>query len=265
MFIAYYDESGDDGWPQTSSSTFVLSAVYMHHQHWKENYQHMHAFRKELWKTHGFPFSEEFHTREFLLDKDPYRKLNFDSEKRKLILRLFCEIIANLNCQIITVCIDKTAIDSPSYEVLDKAFTYSIQRIENDLKSGGSRFLIISDEGRVGKMRKTSRRIQRFNPIQSKFSIGHYQKEIELLIEDPLPKNSAESFFIQIADTVSYLVSLKMRLELGHGDLPNRLAKYMTPADITACLDLLKPSLNLKASPSNPHGIVCYPKKKGDR
>jgi len=113
-------------------------------------------------------------------------------------------------------------------------------------------------------MRKTSRRIQRFNPIQSKFSPSSYRKEIELLIEDPLPKNSAESFFIQAADTVSYLVGLHMRAELGHGTLPNRLAKYMTPEDVRNCLDLLKPSLNLKASATHPFGVVCSPKTKGD-
>lgn len=40
-------------------------------------------FPKELWRTHGFPFSEEFHTREFLLDKDPYRNLGFDGPNLK--------------------------------------------------------------------------------------------------------------------------------------------------------------------------------------
>jgi len=264
MFIAYYDESGDDGWPKTSTDAFILSVVYMPHHHWKENYQRVHQFRKELWRSHGFPFSLEFHTREFLLDKDPYRGLRFDGEKRHEILRLVCGIIANLNCQIISVCIDKKAIQSPSYDVLDRAFTYSIQRIENDLQSGGSRFLIISDEGRVGKMRKTSRRIQRFNPVQSNFAPSSYRKEIELLIEDPLPKSSSESFFIQIADTVSYLVGLQMKVDLGHGGLPNRLAAYMTKEDVRNCLEILKPSLNLKASASHPYGIVCYPKKKGD-
>lgn len=265
MFIAYYDESGDDGWPKTSTDTFVLSVVYMHHQHWKENYQRMHDFRKELWRSHGFPFSEEFHTREFLLDKDPYRKLGFDGERRKEILQLVCEIIANLNCRIISVCINKKSIQKLDYDVLDNAFTYSIQRIENDLKAGGSRFLIISDEGRVGKMRKTSRRIQRFNPIQSKFGYRSYRKEIELLIEDPLPKNSSESFFIQAADTVSFLVNLRMRSDLGIGGLPNRLARYLTDQDIENCLRLLTPSLNLKASSQNEFGIVCYPRNNGGR
>ncbi len=260
MYLAYYDESGDDGWPKTSTDVFVLSAVYMHHLDWKENHQKMHAFRKQLWQSHRFPFSFEFHTREFLLDKDPYRNLNYSPGDRREILELTCDMIASLNCRIINVVINKASISRQDYDVLDNAFTYSIQRIENDLSAQGNRFLIISDEGRVGKMRKTARRIQRFNPIQSKYGHGYYRKEIEHLIEDPLPKKSDQSYFIQIADTAAYLVGLHIRNELGRSGLPNRLAKYMSSADIRGYLERLKPSLNLNASRHHEFGVVCYPK-----
>lgn len=260
MYLAYYDESGDDGYPNTSTNLFVLTAVYMHHQYWKDNFQRMQQFRREIAKRHRFPFDLEFHTREFLLNKQPYQALGFTNEERKEILRLFCIVTANLNCRFINVVINKTAIQRADYLVLDTAFKYSIQRIENDLSGDGSRFLIISDEGRVGKMRKTARRIQRFNPIPSKFGPHTYRKEIEHLVEDPLPKNSKESYFIQLADMVSYLAMLWMRLELGVGTLPNRLASCVTREDLQDCLELLKPSLNLKAAPGHSYGIVCYPK-----
>lgn len=261
MYIAYYDESGDDGWPKTSTDLFVLSSVYMHHDKWKENYRKVNMFRRELWKSYKFPFSEEFHTREFLLDKDPYKHLNMRKETKKEILELVCSMIATLDIQIISVCINKKAIRSEDYPVLDRAFTYSIQRIENDLNAKDMRFMIISDEGRVGKMRKTSRRIQRYNPIQSKFKEGTYRNEIRLLIEDPLPKKSSESYFIQVADTVSYLVSLYMKVQLGLGSIPNRIASYINADDIVMYLDRIKPRLNLKASSANVYGIVCYPKQ----
>lgn len=53
--------------------------------------------------------------------------------------------------------------------------------------------MIISDEGRVSKMRDTARMLQRINYIPSQFNYASYQKEIKTLIEDPLPKNSKES------------------------------------------------------------------------
>jgi Protein of unknown function (DUF3800) len=54
MFIAYYDEWGDDGFPSTSSPLFVLSALYQHHLNWKENYERAKAFKRQL--AHDFPF-----------------------------------------------------------------------------------------------------------------------------------------------------------------------------------------------------------------
>jgi hypothetical protein len=91
-------------------------------------------------------------------------------------------------------------------------------------------------------------------------STDSYRKEIEHLIEDPLPKKSDQSYFIQIADTAAYLTALHMKVELGQGGLPNRLAKYMSSDDVRISLDTLKPSLNLKASRNHEFGIVCYPK-----
>jgi len=101
-------------------------------------------------------------------------------------------------------------INRALYHVLKNALTYSIQRIENDLdKSFGSeRFMIISDEGRISKMRDTARMLQRINYIPSQFNCTSYRKEIKTLIEDPLPKNSKESYFIQLADLMAFVVSL---------------------------------------------------------
>ncbi len=259
MFLAYYDETGDDGYPKTSSPLFVLTAVYMHHQVWKENFYKVHQFKKDLATQGLLPFDLELHTHQLLLKKKPYTAIGLTNEKRKEVISAYCTLLANLNCRIVNVIINKTIVRRPNYAVLDKAFTYSIQRIENDLSRDGNRFLIISDEGRVGKMRKTARRIQRFNPIPSHFKSSSYRKEIEYLIEDPLPKRSQDSYFIQFADMVSCLVFFWMGLELGVKRLPQRITSYVGKEDVQGWLDILKPSLNLMAS-SNPYGIVCYPK-----
>lgn len=260
MYLAYFDESGDDGLPG-SSPLFVLSCVYMHHQFWKENFNRAQSFRKQLAKERGFPFDFELHTKEFLTDKLPYRTLGKDRAFRREVLGHWCALVASLNCRIVNVVINKSIIKKSDYPVLDTAFTYAIQRIENDLRADGSRFLIITDEGRVGKMRKTARRVQRFNPIRSKYDGNSYQKEIELLVEDPLPKNSSESHFIQIADMVAYLMRLKLGIELGVQAIPNRISPFLDAEGLEELCEVIKPSLNLKASESHPLGVACYPKK----
>lgn len=150
----------------------------------------------------------------------------------------------------------------PAYPVLDRALTYSVQRIENDLKKvdPAKRFMIITDPGREGKMRKTTRKIQKINFIPSKFNPEGYRQEIKSLIEDPLPKESKESYFIQLSDLVSYLVYLYGIQELLKQAFPSRLPVLVDIVKVKSWLDIMKDSLNLEASGTNVYGIVISPK-----
>lgn len=262
MFIAYYDESGDDGYPRYSSPLFVLTALYLHHLNWKECYYIIKAFRKKLKEDYGLPVRMEMHAKNFILNKKPYRLLNISDDDRISVFDLFCDFLAQLDIKLINVAILKTRVTSHTYAVLDSALTYSIQRIENDLKriDPTTRFLIVTDTGRVGKMRRTSRRIQIVNYIPSKFGPEPYRREIELLIEDPLPKDSKESYYIQLSDFVAHVVYLYVLDNYGIGRFHNRMPRAVNSAKIIDWMDRLKSSLNVEASGRDPYGVVCYPR-----
>lgn len=262
MFIVYYDESGDDGFPKYSSILFSLSAVYMHFQDWKDNFEKIRNLRKSLSAKYGLPVKIELHTRELLLNKNPYRQFNFTDTQRIEIIDEFCDLLAQLKLQIVNVVINKNNIQKGKYNVLDTALTYSVQRIENDLKKNdpNHKFLIITDEGRVGKMRDTTRKIQRILYTPSKINPGtSYRTEIKCLIEDPLPKNSRESYFIQMADMTALLCYLRKLSDLKLGSFPSRFPKGVDDKKVEDWLNRIKPVLNLAAS-KNKFGIVCYPK-----
>lgn len=177
-------------------------------------------------------------------------------------------MLATLRMQGIVVVIDKTKIKNQEYDVLEKAFTYNIQRIENSLHAAATKkqkraelFMIITDEGRVGKMGKVARKIQRINYVPSKFESISTRQEIQLLLEDPLAKSSAESYFIQAADTLAFISSLYATRYLCDGiEWANRIKRVLTPDDVIALMEAAKPILNIKASSTNPFGIVCYPR-----
>lgn len=139
-----------------------------------------------------------------------------------------------------------------------------MQRIENDLMSvgEGNKFIIITDDGRVAKMRQTTRAIQKINFIPSKFDFTSYRKEIRNLIEDPLPKPSSESYFIQCADMISFLVSLYAKRHLCKPAMEwgNRIKTVLNYGDEIALMNIIKSKLNTKASGKNEYGIVYYPK-----
>lgn len=262
MYISYYDESGDDGYPECSSPLFVLSAIYLHYLDWKITFNAIREFRKQLKKDFNLPVKMEFHTKHFILNKNPYRLLQICDDKRLLIIELFCEFISNLEIRIINVVINKNRILSKDYNVLDNALKYSIQRIENDLIKidSSKRFMIITDQGRIGKMRMTARKIQRINFIPSKYYNKPYRKEIQSLIEDPLQKDSKESYFIQIADLISFIVYTYSIYKLGINKLSNRMPQNVNKKTIYLLMDKLKGSLNLNATKSDKYGVVFYPK-----
>jgi hypothetical protein len=261
MQIAYFDESGDDGNPG-SSPLFALSGMYLHLLKWKESFERILDFRRAVKRDFKLPVKLELHTKSFLWNKNPYRPLNLPDKDRVQIIGLFCDLVAGLELRIVNVVIVKPRILKPEYDVLDIALKYSLQRIENDLNPAANpdaKLLVITDEGRVGKMRKTARRIQRFNPIPSKFGAYSYQKAIRSLIEDPLPKPSKESYLIQLADLVAFVTYQYGLASTGVGAPSARLAPLVTPGQVSEWMDRLVPSLNLSAAPKDKYGVKFHP------
>lgn len=262
MYLSYFDEAGDDGYPG-SSPIFVLTAIYLHHQNWKDTFNAFYSFRQFIKQNYNFPIKTEFHTRHFILNKDPYRNLGLSDGEKVALIDNFCSFLSSLSLKTVNVAINKKAVPSSPYDVLDNAMTYMIQRLENDLNRNdpSGKFLIITDEGRVGKMRKTSRRVQRFNYIPSIVRPGtSYRQEIKLLIEDPLPKSSDQSYFIQASDLISLVVYYYVLLEKGIGGLPSRMPPQVTHSKIKTWMTVLMPILNTEASRTDPFGVVIYPR-----
>ena len=263
MFISYFDDSGDDGYPKFSTEIFVLTSLYFHESVWKENFTKLYELRKYINNKYGMPIKEEVHTKEFITDKDPYHGL-YTNDIRKSILFDFVKASAMLNMKVISVAIDKTKISRPSYDVLEKALTYNVQRIENDLNylSSDSKFIIITDEGRVSKMRSTTRAIQKINFIPSMYNSNSYRQEIKNLIEDPLPKPSNQSYFIQLADMICFITSLYIKNKVCNPRIEwgKRVKNVLNYGDDLLLLEILKPIINLKASRLDQFGVVCYPK-----
>lgn len=266
MYIAYFDETGDDGFPNRTTDLFVLTSAYGHHLNWQDNHSKTYEFRKYLRDTYGLPIKIELHTKYLLTNKNPYRQFGWDNETRLKIAKDYAQHIAILDLEFINVCINKTKINAQNKslygKVLDAALTFNVQRIQNSIKrvEPGTKFMIITDEGRVGAMRLTTRRIQKINFVPSKYGPTSYRDEIKMLIEDPLPKNSAQSYFVQHCDFVSFFSYLRLVKDLQAGQWHNRLS-WLTDSDVDQILNLLEPVLNKKANGgSNAYGFVVYPK-----
>jgi len=263
MRIAYYDEAGDDGFPKYSSPLFALSALYMHYLQWQPNFERIRDFRRGLKRDFGLPVKLEMHTKYFVLGKKPYRSLGLSDAERIQVMDLFADLIGSLQLRIINVVIKKPGLTGNAAGVLDTALKFSVQRVENDLdptQNPEARFMIITDPGRVGAMRGTTRRIQRINYIPSRFGSEPYRREITALIEDPIQKDSTESYFIQLADYISFVVYQYAHFETGVGRIHGRMPAAINQAKVEDWMDRMRPTLNTKAAGDDKYGVKIYPR-----
>ena len=88
-YIAYFDETGDDGVTMNSSDHFILTSLYMPAESWQQNFEKMRILRRELKDKYGFHVSEEMHTKHFLTDKNPYREYHWSKETKQDIIKAF--------------------------------------------------------------------------------------------------------------------------------------------------------------------------------
>lgn len=119
-YIVYFDESGDDGLINSSSNDFVLTSLYMNTDVWQKNFTVMQTLRSELKNKFGLHISEEFHTKNFLTDKNPYRNYKWNQENKLDILETYIKYISDMEMQIVNVIIDKTKIQTEKYSIIRK-------------------------------------------------------------------------------------------------------------------------------------------------
>ena len=85
-YLAYFDETGDDGMVKYSCDHFVLTSVYMPVASWQTNFDAFRAMRRELRDAFGLHVTEEFHTKHFLTYKNPYRAYHWTQQEKQEIL-----------------------------------------------------------------------------------------------------------------------------------------------------------------------------------
>ena len=251
MFLMYVDESGDCGLDNSPSSYFVLSGVVIHELRWKICFDQILNFRKTIKKRFNLNLHDEIHAANFI--SKPGDLVRIKRNDRLSILRLYANEISSMSyLNVINIVVNKTT-KAPPYDVFDKAWTALIQRFENTITkknfNGPSNpdelGIIIPDNTDQKKLTKLSRKMRIHNTVTNTGGIGYRNLPIKNLIEDPFFKDSADSYFIQTADLIAYL--------LYQYKCPN---KYMKKNGGEKYFKKLDPILCKVASNSNPLGIV---------
>lgn len=247
----YVDESGDSGLVNSPTSHFALSGMVIHESRWRDFANAISAFRKTLRSVYALPVRTEIHASQFIKSAPvPLMRRHI----RLAILRNFIDEIAKMNFISITNVIVSKAGKPPNYDVFTNAWQALFQRFENTLSygnfPGGHRNdfgIVLTDATDGGKLQKMVRRMSVHNPVPNMAWAGPGYRNIPILriIEDPHPKDSKTSYFIQACDVSAYFLLQKYK--------PN---VFIRRSGAQNYLDRLSPILNKRATYSNALGVV---------
>jgi hypothetical protein len=249
MYIAYVDESGDPGRNTRITKYFTLSGIIVADSNWKPFLDRVKAFRKGLKKDFGLTLKADLRAADLWHNSGDFEKLNLNYADRRRIFRKTAEFLRySQEVAILNVSINKGSPQLPSTgKIGGIAWTMFLQRFENWLVARQELGIVVNDEGHERLTRMLSRRMKVYNPIPSHYG-GYYQSPLVKIIEDPFPRRSQYSYFVQLADISAYLA----RLRHNH---TSRQAKW----GIHKLYKRIKPRYILEASKKDNYGFVIYP------
>ena len=262
MYLMYVDESGDCGLPADGSPTryFCLTGLVVHELRWQDTMGELLRFRHWLKGKYGVYLDEELHAADMM--NKPSRA---DASVRKLakhirlaIIRNFADMIATLaDISLINVVVDKHAGRAPNKEEVFRWAWYSLfQRFENTIRyqnfpgprNADDRGVVFADDTDGEKLRHHLSAMRVSNRLKVKQCHGAFvykDDPVKAIIENPILRDSRESYFIQAADCAVYL--LKQSLDA---------SGYMKKHGGNAYFKRLDPVLCKHACGKDPLGVV---------
>ncbi|HXA18875.1 MAG TPA: DUF3800 domain-containing protein [Thermoanaerobaculia bacterium] len=213
MYIMYVDESGDTGVSKSPTKHFALSSMIIHELRWEATLQQLIEFRRRIRDKYGLKVAEEIHASAMISKPGPLARISRND--RLSILRAFLDEITRLpDVNSINVVIDKRSTDT-SDAIFDRGWRTLIQRFENTLSKRNfpgpanpdERGLIICDQT-DSRLNRLLRRMRRYNPVpnQETFGPGYRDLRLKYIVEDPVHRNSKDTYFLQAVDTIAFFL-----------------------------------------------------------
>lgn len=238
----YVDESYDH-------QKYCLSAISIRHSDWRLCQDAIREHRVSLKRQSGLFIRKEIHATEFVAGRGRVSDQVLGKHQRSRIFNSILGLVGKLpNVYLINVCLNVRGRRDPQMDAWDRMVN-RIERtmseaetkeavirqsllesatgemLESDreqlqyrlLTTFSPRAVIVADQGREAEITKALRRMAVYNPVPSRYggwSQGARSQNIAVkrIIEDPVFKQSHQSYMIQLADCVAYSL-LKREVE----------------------------------------------------
>jgi len=206
MYLAYIDDSGDPG--PLGSTSFALACVLVCDEDWLGTLYELIQFRRGLRQIFGVPVSAELKANIVIRGKGPLKPLRLSDPKLRRIFNLQLRVQPTMGTtHSFAIVINKQAhYSSPQahHSVESRAWEYLLQRLERFSTLNEVAVVIIHDDGRNPLYRGLARKWRRFGSAGSHYGTGSLLRPFTGLLDDPNPRDSRSSYFLQLADFAAY-------------------------------------------------------------
>jgi hypothetical protein len=237
MHLIYIDDSRDE-------QLCVFSALALPVDQWHRAFEQVREFRRNLRRAYGIYVYKELHAWKFVSGRGDISDRIVTKGQRCAIFQDALKMTTTLpGARLFNTVFPRG--DSK------RAFEWMLNRINRALIDWGSYGILICDQGEDETYTRIVRRMYVYNPIPSKFGAwgnsGKSWKNIPLdrIVEDPVFKDSEQSYFVQLADFAAYALLRRER------PLPSKSQYGLDRAFVE-----LAPILVRDANRRDPEGII---------
>lgn len=206
MLFAYVDESGDTGDPAKSGSTscYSLGCVLIDSANWAVGFDHLLHFRRAIRDSFGPLMRAELKANHLIRNGGGLLKYGLSPAQRRLIYNYHLNQLAPMNARAFAVVVDKASAGVTGTACQEMAWVTLLQRLERTTNKEQTDVMVIHDEGDNAAVRRILRKSRRHMVAGSAFGGASFTLPLRRLVEDPSPRVSHESYFLQLADLVAY-------------------------------------------------------------
>ncbi|MBS9534350.1 DUF3800 domain-containing protein [Mycobacterium sp. M1] len=203
MEFAYVDESGDTG--QRGSWTFTLGCVLVPVDRWFERFERLLHLRTRIRETYRVPLRHEMKANHLVGVKRIYRDLGLGDGQVRDIYQRHMRATAEIASGVFGIVIRKDLLPHDELDVFGVAWHYLLEHLRRRSEASGTPIMVIHDVGQDDAIRRLVRRFRR-----ATLSANGLPASARLLVEDPVPRDSQHSYFIQLADLTAYAAAAKV-------------------------------------------------------